>query len=79
MQDGASPHRTETTVEWLDDHDVNLIDYPAYSLDINIMENVWGDMACLHWRTDLPGIQAKPCSSILCRRCGKTLAKIASS
>jgi hypothetical protein len=47
MQDGASPHRAESTTEWLEDNDVTKIEWPTYSPDANIMENIWGNMARL--------------------------------
>jgi hypothetical protein len=47
QQDGAAPHRAESTEEWFEENDVQVIDWAPYSPDLNIMENVWGNMSRL--------------------------------
>lgn len=42
MQDGASIHRSEYTINYLTENKVKLLpNWPAYSPDINPIENVW--------------------------------------
>ena len=41
LQDNAPPHVSSATKQWLSDHDVPLIPFPARSPDLNPMENVW--------------------------------------
>ncbi|CDF36022.1 unnamed protein product [Chondrus crispus] len=45
QKDGASCHRSKYTKAWLDSKNVNLLDWPAKSPDLNIIENVWGLLA----------------------------------
>uniref|UniRef100_A0A8R1EL28 DDE_3 domain-containing protein n=1 Tax=Caenorhabditis japonica TaxID=281687 RepID=A0A8R1EL28_CAEJA len=44
MSDGAPCHRARRTIRWLEDRRIPILDWPAYSSDINIIENVWGSM-----------------------------------
>ena len=42
MHDGASIHRSELTTNWLEEKNIQVINWPAYSPDLNPIENIWG-------------------------------------
>lgn len=42
QQDNAAPHKAKSSMQWLDDHHVNLLHHPAQSPDVNPIEPVWG-------------------------------------
>lgn len=44
MQDNAPIHKSASTMDWLDDHDIPILDWPPRSPDMNPIENVWGKM-----------------------------------
>jgi transposase len=44
QQDGASCHRSRSTLGWFDRRNIELLDWPPYSPDMNIIENLWGQM-----------------------------------
>ncbi|CDF39203.1 unnamed protein product [Chondrus crispus] len=42
MPDGAPCHRSSVAKAWLRDNFINVLDWPAYSPDLNPIENLWG-------------------------------------
>lgn len=45
MQDNAPIHKAGSTMAWLEDHGMRVLDWPPRSPDMNPIENVWGRMA----------------------------------
>ena len=41
QEDNAPPHAAIITQRFLTDHDVNVLDWPAYTPDMNCIENLW--------------------------------------
>lgn len=46
QQDNASCHKSAATQQWFEDNDVNVIEFPAYSPDLNPIENLWWIVKC---------------------------------
>jgi hypothetical protein len=41
MQDGAPFHDSKKTRNFLGDENIDILDWPGYSLDFDLLENVW--------------------------------------
>ena len=44
QQDNAPIHTSKCTKTWMEDNNVAILDWPARSLDLNPIENVWRSM-----------------------------------
>jgi transposase len=44
QQDNASQHKAATSREWFHNHGIDLIDWPAWSPDLNPIEELWKDL-----------------------------------
>ena len=45
LQDNAPCHAANLTHEWFEENGVTCMDWLSLSLDLNLIENVWGEMA----------------------------------
>ena len=42
QQDNARPHVSRSTMNWMDEHNIKRMEWPAYSPDLNPIENLSG-------------------------------------
>jgi len=41
IQDNCSSHKSRKTMEFIKNENVNVLEWPTLSLDINLMEDIW--------------------------------------
>lgn len=54
MQDNAPCHTSNYTKQWLEANDVETLEWPAKSPDLNPIENVWADVSRRVYRNKPP-------------------------
>ena len=54
LHDNDPKHRSKMTQEWLKSNEVKVIDWPAYSPDLNPIENMWHFVKCELAKYDEP-------------------------
>ena len=51
LHDDAPAHRARATTAYLNVNNVNVVDFPSKSPDLNIFENIWDEVNCRVRRT----------------------------
>ncbi|KAL7725358.1 hypothetical protein ACLKA6_009775 [Drosophila palustris] len=72
QHDNAPIHTARSVKSWIQDQKVDLLDWPPYSPDLNIIENVWGWLARKVYESGKQySHNVSVCKSAHCRVCSK--------
>ena len=66
-QDNAPPHTARDTAAFLDQQGVEVMDWPAQSLDMNPMEHIWDQMPVWIWDMDDPPSTVAELNNAVCQ------------
>lgn len=63
QQDGASCHTAKTTMKWFQDRQIEVLDWPSSSPDLNPIETLWGKMK-KRLRNERPSTKQELCEKL---------------
>ena len=67
VQDNAPPHTARDSVAFLDQQDVEVMDWPARSPDMNPIDHVWDQMSVWIWDMDDPPSTVAELNNAVCQ------------
>ena len=76
MQDNASVHKAKIVMEFLQEQKIEVMPWPAYSPDLNPIENIWADMQKQVYKYMRLGVRIRKEDLFnLCKRCFHQVCK----